>query len=495
MTENKDKAAYIVGECGMTGNNERSYQFSEGPDFFEISGRDRPKVRVELHRTCLRAGRVGEYLGRGGFYCYRALVKFLAEGLLRTWQPPADRPVPMWPIKDWVIDRAAKAIGKRVHVQWKRLLAKADPEILAVHRAIFAATLGWAKLALDEELYKHPFLVRDIINYRAAAVAVSDADELMSSDFRERLLNSSPEAEALRRKADELGLKLSPCIGAGRTRETEPLDDLHNWQALFSSTGQPYRSLSKTLMSLPPISHRAVCWLNEVKLDRPVTDGLELLALILSATKRICQTPRHVHIFQHATSGEIREAIRRVAAHTHNNLSPRRMIDLGFVVRFLNDFPDSHNGRLLGLTHKAIRWHRDKQRGEIDRVLAEHPASELLASPPIALPAQPEIRFLGTVGAVCEEAERMKHCVANYVSNALRGGCFLFHVSINGQEATAQVSQNGHVQQSAGPGNERNQAAAWARRALRRWANGFPSVPSLPDRLFHAAPDEAAMRF
>jgi len=69
----------------------------------------------------------------------------------------------------------------------------------------------------------------------------------------------------------------------------------------------------------------------------------------------------------------------------------------------------------------------------------------------------------------------MENCVASYAQRAVRGSCYLFHASHNGEEATVQLDHTGRVVQAAGPRNQRNAAATWGSRVLGRWGREFPT--------------------
>jgi hypothetical protein len=95
--------------------------------------------------------------------------------------------------------------------------------------------------------------------------------------------------------------------------------------------------------------------------------------------------------------------------------------------------------------------------------------------PPIPLPDMPGVVFLESVESICNEAERMQHCVASYIDLAVGGNCYLFRVSYKGVEATVEVGCEGKVRQAQGPRNQRNKAACWGKTVLNRWAAKLPA--------------------
>ena len=109
------------------------------------------------------------------------------------------------------------AINKPVHAQWQRLLLKLTPPCSAVHRKVFAATWNCrqAPLISDDDLYKEKYVVKDILSYRAAAVAALAVESF------------GPANETL-------------------------IEKMQHWRDLFAPAGMgTYRALNATLMKLP----------------------------------------------------------------------------------------------------------------------------------------------------------------------------------------------------------------------------------------------------
>ena len=351
--------------------------------------------------------------------------------------------------------------------------------------SIFAATLGVADVSMSPELYRDPYLVRDIVRYRAAAIATRNV-EWLGEDAREQKVKTSSHAVSLRKLALELGVRLRITVGTARTalslddddqadeicdadHRCHSLDDLQGWRGLFSPTGQPYRSLNRTLTHLPGgVPHGLVCALASLQLDRPVLDRAELaVATLFAANQHRCRNQSTARVFVSARRPHIREALRRVAAHTRNDLTFRRTRDLRFLVRFLLDFPEDHRGTLVGLADKAIRWHQHQLGLERSRIRLQYDSDKRLVAPPLPPPA--EAKFLETVEEVLAEGERMGHCIASMIPNAVMGYCYLFHVEYEGEFASIMVNRHGHVVEAQGPRNQRNLASARGERLLRAW--------------------------
>jgi hypothetical protein len=454
------------------------YRFREHPAGLTVEGDERPPVVVTFRPTGLEAAHGGGgSRERFGFFNFGKLLEFVARGLLRDWQP-ADG---WFGARAWAQQQTARAIARRLREHWLRLVGLADPVVRDVQRAIFAATFGDAPLAAEPGLYRMPFLVRDILNFPACAVAVRNAYTLARDLPARRLLNA-PCAVELRQLAAAMGVPLT----LNAVPEEEPdaatqLERLGDWKALFSDVGEGYRSLNRTLMNLPGrVPHRLVCNLRKLHLERPLEHRLELLVVTqyagLRADRESAGVPRadHTRLLQHAKASQVREALARVSRHLRQPLDPRRAADVKQLVQLLADYPEEHAGNLVGLTDRAIGWHRDRHEEHMEAMRQHYGADTPTSAPPIALPEVPGVTFLDTVGAVCAEAERMRHCVASYIDLAVQGNCYLFHVSYQGEDATVEVGCEGKVRQSQGPRNQRNRAAAWGKRQLNRWAKGLP---------------------
>ncbi|MBN1889457.1 MAG: PcfJ domain-containing protein [Thermoflexales bacterium] len=485
-------------------SDESKYEFTETTQGFFIEARDRCTVRVVLMPTYIHV-EGGGHAADFGFFEYYRLSAYIADVLMQNWKPPlhlyrlpdgreimSDEYTPRW-LRPWAVGQTAKAIGRRVYAQWQRLLAMACPAVLAVQRAIFAATCGAGAVAISPELYQADgYILGDILNYRAAAIAARNCTEL-ARDSRDAMILHSQPAEQLRALADSLGVRVDiSCWNHVRTT-AEGIDAMHNWRGLFSPTGESYRSLDRTLMNLPGgVPHSLVCNLVHTRLERPVTNRLELTSILFHAIRE----KRHNEpVFYHARAPQIAEAMRRVATHTRNDLSPRKTRDVKFLVQFLADYPDDHAGSIVGLADKAIVWHRDERQRDAARQAEQLGPDRAVMAPPVPLPQTDNISFLATVGDVCWEGIDMQHCVASYAKEAAEGRCYLFHIDYKGEKATVQVDRFGKVVQAHGPSNQRNKAAGWGKRMLSRWGTTFPDPAMLPEPAWIELPQDENIPF
>lgn len=469
------------------------YEIRERADAFAVLGLDRCPVMVQAFPTYLALqlfdpNDPNRPLGRAvsfGFYDFHRLMDSIGNGLMAGWAAREDG---RWGgARRWAVTQTKRAIAKRVHAQWQRLLTTIDPTVLAVHRAMFAAAFRTGRIAFEPELYRDRYIVRDILRYRAAAVAATYVNEGAIALLKRQVL-ALPAAAALREKAKAFGadLDIDVRVRKGYLYPAQEVNALHNWVGLFSPTGKGYRSLNRTLMNLPGgVSGRRLTCLAAVQLDHPVVDRLELTTICCAASLEDANSPRNrvtnQCVFLGARRGQVAEAMRRVAAHTHDDLSPTRSDDVATVVQFLADYPDPHRGNIVGLADKAIAWHRDQQAQAVEATASLLGADTATSLPPIPLPDVPGVRFLTTVGEVCEEGVRMDHCIATYADQAVNGECYLFHAERDGEWASVEVSPRGKVVQSQGPKNRRNGTSRWAAGVLNRWGRQFRMAPVGPD--------------
>ena len=357
------------------------------------------------------------------------------------------------------------AIGRMLEVVRRRLLDRHAADFSAVEQRMLQLRGSMPRLARSPQFYRTPYLLSDVCRFRAAAIALAFLeDELW------------PPALAVDGQA----------IGIPQLYRV-----MRSWRGLFAPDGVAYRSLDRTLMNLPDGIYPAlVCTLRHVRLERPITDPLELhllLECVALAKQRGQQLP-WLHALQHARAAAIRAGLERIAAATHRAaLDPQKPSDLRFVATYLLDAQGGAADRFEHVVGHAVRRHAELRRR---RPVNDHLADALArarsssrpafaadtptAVPPLPPPDVAGLRFLATVGEVIEEGQRMRHCVAIYAERATRGDCFLFHAEHAGAAASLEVGAEGVVRQATGPGNRHNAACDWGRRELARWVARWP---------------------
>jgi len=460
--------------------------FTAGAQGFRINHLYRYPVSVELQPWLFVVSNDAQPPQQCSLYDGPRLTALIARSLLGVDAPPVDT-------ANVLAKRATQVehkIQADVYAQRWRLLANVDPLVHQIHYRVGRIAGRVSPLAGSGAFYENRYLVRDVLNYRAAAIAFAYLDSELSRrwfDTRPSNVGSFSPWERVRVKACNAPASDLPAAVQQPQGGPPALDSVEaqlaamsQWRGLFSPTGAPYRSLNRTLMNLPEeVPPDLVCQLNRIRLERPITNRLELTMLLLRASAPEDANPEaaqsQLRIFHHATAGEIECAIRRIAAATDRQLSSRRLEDLRFVIKYLGDYPEPHGGNLSGLAEQALRWHHHAhERRARERVVANLGGeAKPTARPPIPLPKILGVTFLSTVGAIVAEGARMKHCIATRAADAVKGRCFLFHIDFRGERASVEVSAAGEVVDAEGPGNTDNEAARWGALRLRRWAAGL----------------------
>ncbi len=469
------------------------YQFLVRKNGFRVEGSNRVPVDVSLRETGFRVNVFGprqltlfkDIADDGSLILestrppetnlvqYQRLVDLVARGLMSQWQPPPSRK-PNCRIRKWAIAQTRRALGGRIFEQWRRLVVQADRSVWHVQKAVFAAGRRTPSLLHEPLLYKDKYLARDIQQYRAAAALVPIAEDLCIC------IKQSESTSNTDQRMDDLDQPDVQNDDEFSCQPTEVLECLSNWQDICSPTGKKYGSLSRTLMQLPGgIPSSLLLNLRSLFLERPMTDRLELMTLLLAKGSADDDDPQSfpTKLFMHATRGQIQNAMRKLSNKIQTPLSYRRTRDVRTFVGYLLDFPERHHGGLSGLLRKSIRWHDAQGIGPaVDASDPRFIASTRTKKPPIPPPQMEGVRFLETVGDIMAEGELMGHCIASYVNRAVTGRCYLFHVERSGQCASVEVDDTGRVRQSSGPSNQSNPATAYGAKLLARWGKELRSI-------------------
>lgn len=380
-----------------------------------------------------------------------------------------------------VLDEESRhELQEKIEAQRRRLLANVPRTVVRVQNACIrnAGWCGW--LSLQSELYDRKLIVADVLRYRAAAVALANCD--FDRGARD-------DAEWHRRNADRT------------VRLRRSIAHMENWRGLFSPDGEPYRSLDRTLMNVPPsVPADYLLVLERIRLQRPLKGLAEFgftLGLVCATLRTRDGSARWTEAQERweksllrlattSTTAEIEAGAARVFAATRRRVKRLTWRQIDFFVGFLADYPGEHQGRLGGLVTKAIRWHRNlSDPDEVVRSLGLDPAVAT-AVPPIPPPAVEGIRLLGTVGEIVAEGHAMQHCIAFRAAEGTAGVTYFFHVEHSGAAATIAVDRYGGVKEASGPRNTANRATRWGRQQLEEWSE------SLRDHLLQAATGDAS---
>jgi hypothetical protein len=444
-----------------------------------------------------------------GLYNFRSLVRTIANRLMGMWHP--DENTLVWGgIYDWAIAQTSHAICTRVRDQWQRLLVTLPEAVRRVTRRVFAATFNSYDLGCEtwDALYTGEYaqLIQDIVKFPAAAIACHCATRLgvnvaqslrIQREFsKQGSLPGSTEdrfGTIYKRTWTDPFVEKDQDAEIALARRSRTARLASDWKAFFSYTGTAYRSLNRTLMALPgAIPYGLLCSFPYARPERPVTDRVELLALLFFCEQlglyryqdkegRYEERPVAEHwaysLFSKATREGIARALHRYDAHMHREPRALTASSIYDLVRFIclhcAQLPAASKQNVVGLTELAIEKHNEQFQQMLAEAIEHVDANAYLAIPPIEPPVNPVIRLLRTAAEVVQEGWHMGHCIPMYVDEAIRGQAYLFHVTYQGEEASAMVSAQGHVVMCQGPRSRTNGASAYGIRILSRWAKGL----------------------
>jgi hypothetical protein len=438
----------------MGGEVESIYKIEQLPNGFIVTGEGRVTTKVKLSEDKMRF-EVGHTRNRYdennvGLIEGRALITKAAGCLMKDWTPVKKNKNGFVPpkLKNWVIGRTGRALAKRIKAERLRLIEKADPKVLAIQKAVFAAS-GQAPLELfDPYLYeKNKYYLQDIIKFPAAAMTVLDR------------------------------------ITAGHSGYVNKDVIVNNdWKQLYVSRGKEvYTSLNKTLMNLPggvPISILAN--FPKVHLERPIYSRRELVFTLSCSGHHEWHrnegnsgiTKEIRHLLMNVSADEVTRSAKKLSEHMRTPFNLRKAYEVHRLALYIMDAAPhiTHNGNLVGLMEKAIEYHRQASWNNCGV-----PPDTLTAVPPIPLPANKGVVFLKNVREVVEEGQNQHHCIGSYAKTAVNGTYYLFHIIHKGQSASVQVgATTGTVVQAYGPYNSTNEASKWGKSILGKWASKLP---------------------
>ena len=438
-----------------------------------------------------------------------------------TFVPPS--------LKKWLHKKIQVALNHRIHEQWARLIALIPENINTLAKAMFRSTLSYNHLINDPSLYKkHPYLVKDLTKYFSANAMFTYGPENYLRMTPE-MINTYVENKEYYLKSVRYYLDNDDDAKFGRynieTGEAQFTNVkpetffrlMENWRILYSYNQKPYRALDITLDNVTNVSGRfLVKLLQFIRLERPIYERLELCAILgaydklynMGISHNLPHLPNHeinndygnyryqgrhrrdtdnkihnANLFQYATVAQIRTMMERVGNHViHQPYNHRKISQIISAISYVLDYPEQHNGNIVGLADKAIDWHRDViARMEENRRKGSDPET-LNALPPIPLPEDEHITFLAKVGDLFNESDKMMHCVYSYRTQTIQGYSFIFHVEKDGDVATIEVNSEGKIIQASGIHNRQqsainikktNAAILYGKRVLSAWGKKF----------------------
>jgi hypothetical protein len=440
------------------------YKIEDIKDGFRITAPDRHPTNVTTDGYVFYVLNDGDYdktRWATGLFELRSLISKITNHLMMYWKPKTQeelgRKTPTGAITKWAKNKTGRALAKRIKAKWQDMLLKCDPQVVAVQRSYFSATAKFCGNLIHPGFYQiDKYILSDIINYRAAAMAVGH----MQFDYNAKKFDGWYTERVVEDITDSMEWQPRRRLGT----------IVNNWMEVY---GKPNGPLRKTLMNMPGgIPFNLAKRLAMMNLDKPLTTRPELLAYVsIFEGARDVHYRRNAQVLCRSSTEQIRHAVNMVAKHLREPISINRKA-FGFInnMQYIWDYPDNHNGSLPGLAEKSIRWHREHRYLE-NRKYCKYDESHKVALPPIELPINDKIKFLSTVGEIFAEGDNMSHCVSGYTNNAVNGHCYLFHADYAGEQATVEVSPyTGRVAQARGPHNSTNKATKWATQVLNKWA-------------------------
>jgi hypothetical protein len=449
---------------------ESRYKIERGDNYFIVRGGEgRVPVRVGLAEggatlTIDHADKKGPawttHFGTTGLIQGRLLIKKVAESIMSEWEGDKEKKKisniwGMGKLRTWASGKTGKALARRIKEERIHLVEKANPTIVAVQKAVFAANGIMSNDALDPDFYDraNPYYIKDIIQYRAAAMTTFDFNEIYTYNYdRSSILN----------------------------------DD---WRKVYSFDKDVYGSLRKTLTNLPGgIPINILKNLRQIRLQRPIYSRRELIFMISCGShhdwsgrnynRYIGISEDIKHVLLNATADEITRAAKKLGEHRREPINLRKAFNVHFVAGYIMDaapaLTHNKNGNVVGLMEKAIEYHRQASWNSCGI-----PADTLTALPSLPLPTNKGIIFLKNVREIVEEGEKQHHCIASYARQAVSGNSFLFHIEYAGETASCQVDRWGRVVQCHGPYNRSNKASEWGRRVLNKWGESLNKLLGL----------------
>jgi hypothetical protein len=225
---------------------------------------------------------------------------------------------------------------------------------------------------------------------------------------------------------------------------------INNWRNYYSYNFETYRALDVTLNFFPrKIPLAGYLKLLKFKLERPITNRLELISTLSSS-----ESKKNKEILKYSKSNDIKRAFDIYSRARHRN--PDYLFSsISKFFSFICINEKKHNGNIVGLIRKIIHFPNEKNQ-ELDY------NRELKLPENFDIPNNHSIRFLSFIDEIEDEGMIMNHCVGMYISEALYGEFFFFHVNYNDFHATVALDKHGDIIEIQGPDNQYNEAVNYA---------------------------------
>jgi len=327
---------------------ESKYTVTPSPKGFRITGIDRNTVTVRLDTAVLTVQTEDEKPVIVGLYDYNGLAFAIGRGLLRDrvktrfGRAEGEHEHVSVNLEMWAINGTRRAIGTRVHAQWRRLIDVADPRVRGVVKAL--AVLGshtkWS-IAWEPALYApaHASLVDDIIRYRACAMACQAIEGTIEAVVESRLRASDAYAVISEAMGPTWTVSLQSRCARSTIKDDSAvaLSFLHDWRQAYAHHGVLTAGMRATIEMMPGrVSIRALSDLRQGPTTRQLRTRLEFLAQ--AHANNLCQAwgipTGYIEALRTASDAELRRA-HRAYKKAHNDMST--LARWACVTNFLNE--------------------------------------------------------------------------------------------------------------------------------------------------------------
>jgi hypothetical protein len=213
------------------------YRIIEQPSGFCVERLSRDRVSVQLEPWALWLTQEGQPAERCTFYDGDRLPVLIAMKLVGEDHAAFDETDP--PGLSRAV-REARTIRTDVGLQRLRLLAQVDPAVHQIQLIALRIAGRVPSLAQEAALFREPYILKDILTHRAAAIAFA---YLQSGLWRPpiRVEEGSEVQEDRDMEVSEAPVE-------------ELLGAMADWRGLFSPDGRPYRSLNLWPDSVHPVA-------------------------------------------------------------------------------------------------------------------------------------------------------------------------------------------------------------------------------------------------
>jgi hypothetical protein len=303
---------------------------------------------------------------------------------------------------------------------WKQAARSEAPIITSINAAI--RTISGDIREIHPLVIEKPQLTADLLQYRAAAIALLYIGELSAMKNRDASIDLDRacywDSEYCDRRLNDMIFNeyFSEFYQDGE----EVIHLLENWRDLFANDGASYPVLVETLNQLPiGITPELLCYFPQWRLGRVITDRLELTTVLTYARSHPIDFngailawdqdgfPYASHVdwpqwsqnnqekigrlIEAASASEIRQAMAIISKFSGFDLVPEMDDAVTLFVNFFDGYKGNVAGDIGTLAQDVVQWKQSaRNAGILYNLIAE------VDSPTLNIPKEEAIRFLET---------------------------------------------------------------------------------------------------